>query len=1065
MISSFKEFSALLAEKLDTYDKTGAEAVCDALVNYLYGSEEPVSATDAEKAMQRLRNKRMFLAMQKLGDALIQTGRHTYKIRRLYAQALIDQNNLTAAISILNELKSDTANASVKDKDALKENIEARGLIGRTYKQLYVNAKNSGSVQNAFFLKQSIQAYLDVYTSSPGDWTWYGINVVALLKRAQADKIDVTGFPVAETLATSILKTMEEKHADQRADAWDFATAAEACIALGKPADALKWLSGYARMPYADAFELASTLRQLEEVWQLDMSSETGKLLLPLLRAELLKREDGNVVINTHQLQQQKAAQKSTTDKYEDLAKQTEDGASIKLEKVFGKDSYQNYQWYMKGADRCLAVARIGKDSSKGFGSGFLLEGDVLHGKLKGELVLLTNAHVISNDPAEKSLKSDEAVIIFELLDREQEFKVSEILWSSASNELDVTIIRFDRKDLPRLRELTKGINFYPLARKLPVVNKEMTQRVYIIGHPFGGGLQLSFQDNTVLDYDSQRIHYRTPTASGSSGSPIFNEQWELIGIHHKGSRILPRLHNKQGAYEANEGILMEAIKDRLGNELVMNEDGTPEYFMKKGNSYASARHYDEALKTYTEGYDRFPETYEFLKRIADVFNLMGEVNKYLENLERYNNEKNRVTLENNLKRKLVVNYFSTNNHPFYGDLVWPVNPRMNILLGKNGYGKSHLLTVMLALLQNNYKKTLEFSTSGANLAITINSDDISSLSDLEKLPAETEKLSTGTDSIEEEDKATVVSFSARGLDSVIGKIPVLSIPDFRYIDKSVNLVSRPKEAFNILHDSALHSLHQMPYGDVIENALFRVCQVYSERTNKEEPLSVVKLVEEIFYRLTGGYFTINKIESTPSTQYEVLVNTEGAEKLPIQKVSQGTFSIISITLIIFNYLRARYPDVQDDEVKHQHAIVFIDEIDAHLHPSWQQKIIGILRETFPQVQFFITGHSPLIVAGCRIGEVAVLRKATSGFKLEFAEHDFIGYQVGELYKQIFEIESYDETYLKYNSLLPFKEDYEKQIEVLSSKDDRTEEESGRLESLCNDVYYMNVVAQKNNEK
>ena len=565
MSSTFKEFSEALIEKLNTYDKTGAESVCDALVNYLYGSEDAVSAIDAGKAMQQLRNKRMFQAMQKLGDALIQTGRHTYKIRRLYAQALIDQNNLTAAISILNELKSDTTNASVEDKEASKENIEARGLIGRTYKQLYVNAKNPGNAQNAFFLKQSIKAYLDVYTSSPADCTWHGINVVALLKRAQADKVDVTGFPEAETLAASILKSMEEKHRDERADAWDFATAAEACIALGKSVDALKWLSGYARMPYADAFELASTLRQLEEVWKLDMSSETGKLLLPLLRAELLKREGSNVVIAVQELQQQKATEQSTTDKYEDLAKQAGDGALIKLEKVFGDDSFQTYQWYMKGADRCLAVARIGTDSSKGFGTGFLLKGEVLNEKLAGELVLLTNAHVISDDPEENSLRSDEAIIIFELLDREQEFKVAEILWSSPNAEMDVSIIRFDPKDLPRLKELTKTINFYPVAPRLPIVDKQkLTQRVYIIGHPFGGTLQLSFQDNLLLDHQDPRIHYRTPTAGGSSGSPIFNQQWELIGIHHAGSKQMRKLNNEEGIYEANEGMWIQSVKKAL---------------------------------------------------------------------------------------------------------------------------------------------------------------------------------------------------------------------------------------------------------------------------------------------------------------------------------------------------------------------------------------------------------------------------------------------------------------------------------------------------------------------
>jgi predicted ATP-binding protein involved in virulence len=46
-----------------------------------------------------------------------------------------------------------------------------------------------------------------------------------------------------------------------------------------------------------------------------------------------------------------------------------------------------------------------------------------------------------------------------------------------------------------------------------------------------------------------------------------------------------------------------------------------------------------------------------------------------------------------------------------------------------------------------------------------------------------------------------------------------------------------------------------------------------------------------------------------------------------------------------------------------QTGCVTIDEIDLHLHPKWQAKTIGILQELLPNVQFFITTHSPMVVA------------------------------------------------------------------------------------------------------
>lgn len=137
-------------------------------------------------------------------------------------------------------------------------------------------------------------------------------------------------------------------------------------------------------------------------------------------------------------------------------------------------------------------------------------------------------------------------------------------MWSSPSSALDASILRFSKEEGERLAELTKIINIYPVSTFLPVIDPENQQRIYVIGHPFGGTLQLSFQDNLLLDYQSPKIHYRTPTVGGSSGSPVFNQQWELIGLHHAGSEQMKCLNNKPGTYEANEGIWIKAIQQAL---------------------------------------------------------------------------------------------------------------------------------------------------------------------------------------------------------------------------------------------------------------------------------------------------------------------------------------------------------------------------------------------------------------------------------------------------------------------------------------------------------------------
>lgn len=56
-------------------------------------------------------------------------------------------------------------------------------------------------------------------------------------------------------------------------------------------------------------------------------------------------------------------------------------------------------------------------------------------------------------------------------------------------------------------------------------------------------------------------------------------------------------------------------------------------------------------------------------------------------------------------------------------------------------------------------------------------------------------------------------------------------------------------------------------------------------------------------------------------------------------------------------------------------GIVLLDEIDQHLHPSWQSRVIEDVRGCFPRMSFVVTTHNPLTLHGARPGEVVVLRR------------------------------------------------------------------------------------------
>ena len=62
-------------------------------------------------------------------------------------------------------------------------------------------------------------------------------------------------------------------------------------------------------------------------------------------------------------------------------------------------------------------------------------------------------------------------------------------------------------------------------------------------------------------------------------------------------------------------------------------------------------------------------------------------------------------------------------------------------------------------------------------------------------------------------------------------------------------------------------------------------------------------------------------------------------------------------------------PSLGADALRETPGVVLIDELDLHLHPVWQRRVIEDLRTTFPRIQFFASTHSPFLIQSLRSGE------------------------------------------------------------------------------------------------
>ena len=99
--------------------------------------------------------------------------------------------------------------------------------------------------------------------------------------------------------------------------------------------------------------------------------------------------------------------------------------------------------------------------------------------------------------------------------------------------------------------------------------------------------------------------------------------------------------------------------------------------------------------------------------------------------------------------------------------------------------------------------------------------------------------------------------------------------------------------------------------------------------------------------------------------QQEGLLYKEGDSVLPVSDLSAGYQSLIWMVLDIAYRMAVLNPFMKE-HVAESGGVVLIDELDMHLHPKWQWKVINALRGTFPNVQFIAATHSPILFASAR---------------------------------------------------------------------------------------------------
>lgn len=85
-----------------------------------------------------------------------------------------------------------------------------------------------------------------------------------------------------------------------------------------------------------------------------------------------------------------------------------------------------------------------------------------------------------------------------------------------------------------------------------------------------------------------------------------------------------------------------------------------------------------------------------------------------------------------------------------------------------------------------------------------------------------------------------------------------------------------------------------------------------------------------------------------------------GNEVLDITQLSDGYKTLFALVIDLASRMAIANPQLENPLTSP--AIVMVDEIDLHLHPEWQKRVVGQLLQVFPNTQFFLTTHSPYII-------------------------------------------------------------------------------------------------------
>lgn len=229
-------------------------------------------------------------------------------------------------------------------------------------------------------------------------------------------------------------------------------------------------------------------------------------------------------------------------------------------ERILGSNDLVDLNFFERGQRAARAVCRVVLCDAAGRQIG------VASGFMVSPRLMLTNYHVFpTQDEANGCLAEFDYALDIEGVERKGSiFTINPRNFYHANDALDFALVAIE----PKARSGDKRLSDYGFLRLNPTVAKiNEREFVSIVQHPSGLPKQVALRENQLLSIENDFLVYASDTAQGSSGSPLFNDSWQVIGLHSAG---VPR-KNAQGQWLTRSGQVAgretdDADIDWIGN-------------------------------------------------------------------------------------------------------------------------------------------------------------------------------------------------------------------------------------------------------------------------------------------------------------------------------------------------------------------------------------------------------------------------------------------------------------------------------------------------------------------